>query len=56
MQTLADLDLPDLPVETPEFAENPHGQRAAPPGSYKQINDTMLQRPRCTCILPESLS
>ena len=24
MQTLADLDLPDLPVETPEFAEDPH--------------------------------
>ncbi len=24
MQTIADLDPPDLPVETPEFAENPH--------------------------------
>ena len=24
MQTVADLDLPDLPVETAEFAENPH--------------------------------
>ena len=24
MQTVADLDLPDLPVETSEFAENPH--------------------------------
>ena len=24
MQSIADLDPPDLPVETPEFAENPH--------------------------------